>query len=275
MSVYGGNQGFGAGGSGMSGSMMGSPVPNEHETVGAYALGILDDAEATAFEAHLATCEWCAQQLDELAGMEPMLAALADLPGSGTPAIGESLSAKPSPRIVNKLVDEVAERRAQKRRRSFYMVAAAAALIIGGPFAAMAAGGGDSGGDTEQPRVLASTAKELFESMNDKVSGTDPSTGVSATVAMQTKDWGTSLGLELKGVKGELKCSLIAVTDNGERWTASTWSVGKWGYGLPDGKTPESKKPLYIGGAVAPAQNAIDHFEVVTSDGKKLVEVDA
>ncbi|WP_394817708.1 MULTISPECIES: anti-sigma factor family protein [Streptomyces] len=275
MSVYGGNQGFGTGGSGMSGSMMGSPVPNEHETVGAYALGILDDAEATAFEAHLATCEWCAQQLDELAGMEPMLAALADLPGSGTPAIGESLSAKPSPRIVNKLVDEVAERRAQKRRRSFYMVAAAAALIIGGPFAAMAAGGGDSGGDTEQPRVLASTAKELFESMNDKVSGTDPSTGVSATVAMQTKDWGTSLGLELKGVKGELKCSLIAVTDNGERWTASTWSVGKWGYGLPDGKTPESKKPLYIGGAVAPAQNTIDHFEVVTSDGKKLVEVDA
>ena len=275
MSVYGGNQGFGTGGSGMSGSMMGSPVPNEHETVGAYALGILDDAEATAFEAHLATCEWCAQQLDELAGMEPMLAALADLPGSGTPAIGESLSAKPSPRIVNKLVDEVAERRAQKRRRSFYMVAAAAALIIGGPFAAMAAGGGDSGGDKEQPRVLASTAKELFESMNDKVSGTDPSTGVSATVAMQTKDWGTSLGLELKGVKGELKCSLIAVTDNGERWTASTWSVGKWGYGLPDGKTPESKKPLYIGGAVAPAQNDIDHFEVVTSDGKKLVEIDA
>ncbi|WP_419248939.1 zf-HC2 domain-containing protein [Streptomyces canus] len=275
MSVYGGNQGFGTGGSGMSGSMMGSPVPNEHETVGAYALGILDDAEATAFEAHLATCEWCAQQLDELAGMEPMLAALADLPGSGTPAIGESLSAKPSPRIVNKLVDEVAERRARKRRRSFYMVAAAAALIVGGPFAAMAAGGGDSGGDTEQPRVLASTAKELFESMNDKVSAKDSSTGVSATVAMQTKDWGTSLGLELKGVKGELKCSLIAVTDNGERWTASTWSVGKWGYGLPDGKTPESKKPLYIGGAVAPAQNTIDHFEVVTSDGKKLVEVDA
>ena len=274
MSVYGGNQGFGTGGSGMSGSMMGSPVPNEHETVGAYALGILDDAEATAFEAHLATCEWCAQQLDELAGMEPMLAALADLPGSGTPAIGESLSAKPSPRIVNKLVDEVAERRAHKRRRSFYMVAAAAALIIGGPFAAMAASSGDSGGTKEQPRVLASTAKELFESMSDKVTATDSSTGVSATVAMQEKDWGTSLGLELKGVKGPLKCTLIAVGTNGERWTASTWSVGKWGYGLPDGKTAESKNPLYIGGAVAPAKNDIDHFEVMTTDGKKLVEVD-
>ncbi|NEB04815.1 zf-HC2 domain-containing protein [Streptomyces sp. SID13726] len=256
--------------------MMGSPVPNEHETVGAYALGILDDAEATAFEAHLATCEWCAQQLDELAGMEPMLAALADLPGAGTPAIGESLSAKPSPRIVNKLVDEVAERRAQKRRRSFYMVAAAAALIIGGPFVAMAASGGDdSGGGAKQGQVLAGTAKDLFESMPDKVSATDSSTGVSATVAMQEKDWGTSLGLELKGVKGPLKCSLIAVSSNGERWTASTWSVGKWGYGLADGKTPESKQPLYIGGAVAPTLNDIDHFEVVTSDGKKLVQVAA
>ena len=111
MSIYGGY------GTGSPGSMQGSQGSNEHETVGAYALGILDDAEATAFEAHLATCEWCAQQLDELAGMEPMLAALADLPGSGTPAIGESLSAKPSPRLVERLVDDVGERRAMKRRR--------------------------------------------------------------------------------------------------------------------------------------------------------------
>src|SRR3954454_15449348 len=131
MSVYGG---FGAGGPGMSGPMtprQGSPAPNEHETVGAYALGILDDAEATAFEAHLATCEWCAQQLDELAGMEPMLAALADLPAAqGTPAIGESLAARPSPQLAERLVDEVSQRRAVKRRRGLYLVAAAAALIV-------------------------------------------------------------------------------------------------------------------------------------------------
>src|SRR5690242_1674411 len=117
--LYGG---FGTGG---PGAVRGGPQGQGdiHETVGAYALGILDDAEATAFEAHLAGCEWCAQQLDELAGMEPMLAALADLPDSGsTPALGESLSAKPSPRLVEKLVDEVSERRAQKRRKGFYLV---------------------------------------------------------------------------------------------------------------------------------------------------------
>ncbi|KOV59124.1 anti-sigma factor family protein [Streptomyces sp. MMG1121] len=251
----------------------GSSVPSEHETVGAYALGILDDAEATAFEAHLAGCEWCAQQLDELAGMEPMLAALADLPGSGsTPSIGESLSARPGPRLAERLVDEVAERRAQKRRRSFYMIAAAAALIIAGPLAAIAANSGSSGGSGQ---VTASSAQTTFNAMPDKKSATDPSSAVSATVGMTQKDWGTQAVLELKNVKGPLKCSLVVVAKNGQRVTMSSWSVPDWGYGVPNAKTEESKKPLYIGGAAAFKPNEIDHFEVVTFEGKKLVQVDA
>lgn len=279
MSVYGGNQGFGMGGSGMSGSMspmQGQPGPSEHETVGAYALGILDDAEATAFEAHLATCEWCAQQLDELAGMEPMLAALADLPGSGSPAIGESLSAKPSPRIVHNLVDEVAEHRAQKRRRSFYMVAAAAALIVAGPFAAMAASGGnDSGGDGGNRVVSAANpAKDLFTGIENKVSGSDAKTGVTATVGLDGKPWGTQTGLELKGVKGPLKCSLIFVGKDGQRETAASWSVPKWGYGIPDAKTEQARNPLYVSGGVSMAPGEVDHVEVMDFDGNKLVEVD-
>lgn len=258
----------------MSGSMQGSPVPNEHETVGAYALGILDDAEATAFEMHLATCEWCAQQLDELAGMEPMLAALADLPGSGTPAIGESLSAKPSPRLVNKLVDEVAERRAQKRRRAFYMVAAAAALIIGGPLVAVGATGDDSGGNVSA-HTTSSPAKEAFDAIDDKLTATDPSTDVSATVAVEEKAWGTHAVLQLKNVKGPEKCSLIAVGKNGERETVTSWSVPTWGYGIANAKTEQAKQPLYVHGGAAFDLNDIDHFEVMTFGGKRLVEVDA
>lgn len=257
----------------MSGSMMGSPGPSEHETVGAYALGILDDAEATAFEAHLATCEWCAQQLDELAGMEPMLAALADLPGTGSPAIGESLSARPSPRLAEKLVDEVSERRAQKRRKGFYLVAAAAALIIGGPLGVMAVNGGGDSNTTAAPP--ATGAKAAFGTLTDKVSATDPSSQIKATVAMQEKDWGTWGVLQLSNVKGPLKCSLIAVGKNGERETMSSWSVPKWGYGIPNAKAEEAKEPLYAQGGAAFKPNEIDHFEVMTFQGKKLVEVDA
>ncbi|GAA3232465.1 anti-sigma U factor RsuA [Streptomyces thermocoprophilus] len=202
-----------------------------------------------------------------------MLAALADLPGSGgTPAIGESLSARPSPRLAEKLVDEVAERRARKRRRSFYLVAAAAALIIGGPLVAVATSGGDSGSTVTAD---AGTAKALFSEMPEKVTGTDPSSQVTATVGMTKKDWGTQAVLELKGVKGPLKCSLIAVGTNGERETLSSWSVPNWGYGIPDAEREEARKPLYIGGGAAFQPNEIDHFEVMTFDGKKLVEVDA
>ncbi|MEH0444314.1 MULTISPECIES: anti-sigma factor family protein [unclassified Streptomyces] len=277
MSIYGG---FGAGGPGMSGPMqgsVGSPSPSEHETVGAYALGILDDAEATAFEAHLAGCEWCAQQLDELAGMEPMLAALADLPGSGTPAIGDSLSARPSPRLAERLVDEISERRALKRRRSFFLVAAAAALIIGGPLTVLAATGGDGGSKGVQAGSTksANAAKDAFDTLAQRVSATDSATKVSATVAMGEKAWGTEIGVELKNVKGPEKCSLIAVGKNGERETVSSWSVPDWGYGLPDAKTEQAKNPLYVSGGAAFKTNEIDHFEVMTFDGKKLVQVDA
>ncbi|WP_344000139.1 zf-HC2 domain-containing protein [Streptomyces thermocarboxydovorans] len=278
MSVYGGNQGFGAGGAGMSGPVKGTPVPNEHETVGAYALGILDDAEASAFEMHLAGCEWCAQQLDELAGMEPMLAALGDLPGAGTPSIGESLSAKPSPRVVEKLIDEVAERRAKKRRRNFYMVAAAGALIVSGPFVAVAtSNGGDSGpgGGGTSTTLSANPAKEAFDLIPDKITATDPSTKVAATVALQKKDWGTAAVVEIKNVKGPEKCSLIAVGKNGERETVTSWSVPDWGYGLPDAKTDKAKQPLYVQGGASFDPNQIDHFEIMTFGGEKIVEIDA
>ncbi|MCM1970771.1 MULTISPECIES: anti-sigma factor [Streptomyces] len=249
----------------------GSSGASEHETVGAYALGILDDAEATAFEMHLAGCEWCAQQLDELAGMEPMLAALADLPGSGTPAIGESLSAKPSPRLVQNLVDEVAERRAMTRRRSFYLVAAAAALIIGGPVAAIATTD-DSGGTSSQAGST-SPAKAAFTTMSEKVTGRDSSTKVTATVAMEAKQWGTHAVLELKNVTGPQKCSLIAVGKNGERETITSWSVPKWGYGIPNAQTEQAKQPLYVHGGAAFTPEEIERFEVMTFDGQRLVEV--
>ena len=260
----------------MQGSQAQQGPGDIHETVGAYALGILDDAEATAFEGHLATCEWCAQQLDELAGMEPMLAALADLPAAqGTPAIGESLAARPSPQLAERLVDEVSERRAQKRRRGMYLVAAAAALIIGGPLTVMAVNGGDSSSTMPPQAHATSPAKAAFEVMTDKVSATDKSTGVSAVVAVEKKDWGTHAVLQLQNVKGPEKCSLIAVGKNGERETVTSWAVPNWGYGIANAKSDEAKLPLYVHGGAAFSPNQIDHFEVMTFGGKRLVEVEA
>ncbi|MFI2415001.1 zf-HC2 domain-containing protein [Streptomyces sp. NPDC018947] len=275
MSGHGGCRGFGAGDADGSDPVQGPPVPGGHEAVGAYALGILDDAEATAFEAHLAGCEWCARQLDELAGMEPVMAALADLPGAGTPAVAQSLSARPGPRLADRLVGEVAERRARTRRRNLYLVGTAAALIIGGPFAAVATTGGDDGGRTTEARRPGGPAASAFAAMPDRVTATDPATGVGATVALEGRAWGTDAVLELTNVEGPEKCSLIAVGRNGERQTLSTWSVPGRGYGLAGAAADDkAKEPLYVHGGTALAPDEIDHFEVMTFDGERLVEVD-
>ncbi|NEB75192.1 zf-HC2 domain-containing protein [Streptomyces sp. SID14478] len=257
----------------------GDPAGDVHETVGAYALGILDDAEASAFEAHLATCDACAAQLEEFAGMEPMLAALADLPAAPpAPAalVGESLAARPGPKLAESLVDEVARRRAGKRRRGLYLVAAAAALIIGGPLTVMAVtDDGGSGGTVAEPHPTSPAEDAFFHHMQEKVSATDATTKVSATVGMEKKAWGTHTVLELKNVKGPLTCSLVAVGKNGERETVTTWAVPKWGYGIKDSAHGSAKYPLYVHGGAAFDRNQIDRFEVETLGGKRLVEVNA
>ncbi|MET9519290.1 zf-HC2 domain-containing protein [Streptomyces sp. NPDC002994] len=245
---------------------------SEHDAVGAYVLGILDDADATAFEAHLAYCEYCAAQLDDFAGMEPMMAALAESPGP-PPRLTE-----PSPQLLSRLTDEVAAGRAQRRRRGFYLVAAAAVLVVGGPTIAVVAtsGNDDKGGNIAgEPHPTSPAEDAFFNHMEEKIVATDASTKVSATVGMEKKAWGTHTVLELKNVKGPLKCSLIAVSKDGQEETVTSWAVPKWGYGIADSTNEMAKNPLYVHGGAAMNRNEIDHFEVRTFDGKRLVEVEA
>ncbi|MFD5033776.1 anti-sigma factor family protein [Streptomyces sp. NPDC058405] len=259
-----------------------------HDAVGAYVLGILDDAEATAFEEHLAGCPLCAVRLEEFSGMEPMLAMLADNPApfagpgpSATPFAQlptPAVSVQPSPRLLDRLVDEVAVKRAQRKRRGMYLVAAAAALIIGGPAVAYVASSGDGGTANEataEPHPTSPAEDAFFNHMAEKVRATDATTKVSATIGMEPKGWGTHTVLELKNVKGPLKCSLVAVSKTGEEEVVTSWSVPAWGYGIADSPHKVSKSPLYVHGGTAMESNEIDHFEVRTFDGKRLVEVGA
>lgn len=248
-----------------------------HDAAGAYVLGILDDAEATAFEAHLAHCARCAAHLDEFAGLEPMLAMLAESP---PPAPGARplphVPAPPAPRVLDRLVDEVAVKRARRTRRNRFLVAAAAALIIGGPVAAVMATGDDRPSvEAADPHPTSPAEDAFFHHMKEKVEATDPATAVAATIGMEPKAWGTHTVLELTNVKGPQKCRLIAVSKTGEEEVVTSWSVPKWGYGIPDSTHPTARYPLYVHGGAAMARADIDHFEVRTFDGKRLVSVDA
>ncbi|MFE3721478.1 anti-sigma factor family protein [Streptomyces cyaneofuscatus] len=258
----------------------GEPEGSEHDAAAAYVLGILDDAQASAFEAHLAGCARCSAHLDEFAGMEPMLAMLAEAPAAApgarpVPHVPE----RPAPKVLGGLMDEVAHRRHRRTKRSRYLIAAAAALIIGGPVAAVAVTAGDEGGGRSvaiaDPHPTSPAEDAFFQHMTEKVTATDPTTRVGATVGMEEKAWGTHTVLELKNVKGPQKCTLVAVSKTGEEEVVTSWSVPQWGYGI-EGSTHESaKNPLYVHGGAAMAREDIDRFEVRTFDGERLVEIGA
>ncbi|MBL1095204.1 zf-HC2 domain-containing protein [Streptomyces coffeae] len=260
-----------------------------HDAVGAYVLGVLDEVEATAFEAHLAGCEQCGRELDELTGLEPLLADLAaDIPGvhstpgrtsltghtphafTATPTAIDTLTARPGPALLNRMVARVAAARSKRRRRGLYLVAAAVALIVGGPLGTIAVTS-DSGKET----TVAASPKAAFAKMPVKVHGTDPDTAVNASVALEDKMWGTDAVLQLKNVKGPLDCSLIAVGKDGHEQVMTTWSVPKWGYGMKDSPHKEARDPLWAHGGAGMKLADIDHFEVRTSDGKRLVSLNA
>ncbi|MFB8032605.1 anti-sigma factor family protein [Streptomyces sp. NPDC056004] len=256
-----------------------------HDAAGAYLLGVLDDAEASAFEAHLVDCDLCAARLDELAALGPVLARVSVSPGA--PA-ARYVPGQPGPHVLERLLDEVSAGRARRRRRSMWLVAAAVALIIGGPVAVVLASG-DDGPTTRAaepyptgPTSPTTPAGDSVDSgdasvdrMPEKVRATDPVTRVEATIGMARKPWGTSTVLELGNVEGPQKCRLIAVSKTGEEEVVSSWSVPEWGYGIEDSSYPGARYPLQVSGGAAMGRGDIDHFEVRTFDGRRLVEVDA
>ncbi|GAA2229553.1 anti-sigma U factor RsuA [Streptomyces amakusaensis] len=270
-----------------------------HDAVGAYVLGVLDDAEASAFEAHLTECETCSAGVEELSGLEPMLAALAGAPPPDctdrtdqvdrtdrTDRVGRTdvtpprfmplEPAPPGPRVLNGLLGEVAARRAAARRRGRLLVAVAAVLIIGGPaVAVVAVARGEGAPDRPAGRHPTPAEHAFFHDIERKSEATDSATRVNASVGIERKDWGTHAVLRLKNIKGPLKCLLVAVSKSGEEEVITSWAVPGGGYGLPDGPDETSRRPLYIHGGAAMDHAEIDRFEVRTFDGRKLVEVDA
>ncbi|WP_051950632.1 anti-sigma factor family protein [Actinacidiphila yeochonensis] len=227
-------------------------TPHEHHVdVGAYLLGALDDAEMTRFEEHLAGCEECGRLLDELAGVEPVLAELRD-DGIGwvEPPGGDAM--------LHRLLARVAADRRVRRRRRVVAVAAAALLVVGGPAIAVVATEAGTGGT---PAAVTTVGGE-------RQSATNPATGVSAIVGVTDRTWGSTVDLRLTGVRGPLDCHLVAIGPHAVRQTVASWRVPEEGYGT--GAHPE---PLTVSGTTGLHKDAIKRFEVRTSGGTLLVTV--
>ncbi|GGP64582.1 anti-sigma factor family protein [Saccharothrix coeruleofusca] len=238
-----------------------SSLPN-HVDVAAYVLGILDEDEVDAFENHLAQCRRCALDLRDFA-MLPDLLDEADANGMLRSNAGE----RPDGRSVRAMLDTVSEDRARKRRNRVLLAAAAAVLLV----AVTAVVSVNLASSSSNTVAAGSTAPRQSEVANNSPDGsgsvarTDPATGVTARISASPEPWGTSLQLEVRGVKGPGLCELVAKSREGDVLTVASWKAAGSGSG---------DDPVHVVGGVGFKWHEISEFSVrYNDDGKVLVRL--
>ncbi|GHF78801.1 zf-HC2 domain-containing protein [Streptomyces thermodiastaticus] len=208
-----------------------------HRDAGAYALGLLDAADAFRFEDHLGRCPRCTAAVT---GFRPTARQLL-LYRRATPQ-GVDPVTRPGPRLLERLAAEVARRRKAGRRRALYGLGAAVVLAVGGPAGTVAAG--------HHTRAVVVTA--------DGAGG-----GLRAEVRAAPARWGSEVRLRLRDTAGPYTCRLVAVGRDGSRQTVAGWRVPAHG-----------TRPLGATGATALQPAQIARFEVRTADGRRLLTLD-
>ncbi|MEU4804426.1 zf-HC2 domain-containing protein [Actinosynnema sp. NPDC023587] len=241
----------------------------DHVDVAAYVLGVLDEDEVDAFENHLAQCRRCALDLRDFAVL-PDLLDEADANGMLRANAGE----RPDGRSVRAMLDTVTEDRARRRRTALLLSAAAAVLLIVLTAVTTVAlspspGGTAKGGPGEAgppPTVagLTAVAKNAPDA-SGTVTGTDQSTGVRARLDATAEPWGTSVSLEVTGVRGPTRCELVATAATGESAVAASWSTGA---------STADEDPLRLHSSVGLRWHEITEFSIRdTGNGTTLIRL--
>ena len=221
-------------------------ISNDHVDVGAYALGLLEDQDRAVFEVHLATCASCAAELSTLSPVADLLTGLepVELPGDAEAAQAPA---------------DLLRRRAEaSRRRVRWQIAVGAAACVA------ALGGGVAIGivaTTHHTQGTVALTGQLH-------TATDPATGVTGTVGLVPKTWGTQVTLDLAHVHGPVECQLIAVSKAGEQKVVSGWFVPAPGDGVPG-----HPAHLLVQGGTAIQLGNLARFEVRVVQGQTLLTI--
>ncbi|MET8830662.1 zf-HC2 domain-containing protein [Streptomyces sp. NPDC004610] len=205
-----------------------------HRDVAAYALGVLNEADAFRFEDHLMECPLCTARVTEFGPVSRQLM----LYRRATPRTVHPL-AGPGPRLLDRLLAEVAVRRRAGRRRMLYAVAASVVFAVAGPALAVLAGGGEQ---------------------KVRVEATDPRSGVWAQVTAGNEMWGSEVELKVKDAAGPRPCRLVAVSRDGTEETVTNWTTPR-----------RDARPNTMRGGAALHPDEILRYEVRSADGETLV----
>ncbi|WP_329342207.1 zf-HC2 domain-containing protein [Streptomyces sp. NBC_00663] len=205
-----------------------------HRDVAAYALGVLDEADAFRFEDHLMECPRCAAHVTEFGPITRQLL----LYRRSTPQFVHPMT-KPGPRLLDRLLSEVGARHRAGRRRFLCAVAATVAFAVAGPGLVALASGGEG--------AL-------------RIDATDARSGVWAQVTAEDYTSGSQLELKVKDGAGPRTCRLVIIGTDGSEETVTTWTVPR-----------HDARELTMQGSSSLHPDQIARYEVRSSDGEHLV----
>ncbi len=223
-------------------------------SLGALVLGALDHDEERRIREHVADCPDCAAEvaaLERTAGLLAMTGPYGH-EAEATAPHGERPDG-PGPELLDGLLGQVRVQRRRDRRRRWALTvaAAAAAAVVAG--VGVVAFSDDEPSAADQVAAAAPTAQ---------VQGSEG--GVVLDVDLWRRAWGTAVHVDVSGVPGGSRCSLVAVGVDGTREVAATWTVPTNGYDPVAGS-------LAVDGAVGMQVEQVSSYEVVTSTGEILV----
>jgi hypothetical protein len=219
-----------------------------HTDVGAYSMGLLEEQDRRAFEDHLAGCASCSAELAELSPMAALLKGVEPAGAAGQQADGTN---------VTQLISRRATRQRQRQRWQAAVGAAAGIVLIGG--------GIGIGVAASQHAGPGAPAVAIPGQLHSAV---DPGTGVTGTVGLLAKAWGTQVTLDLSKVHGPVECQLVAVSRTGERRVVMSWLVPAPGDGVPG-----HPAHLVIQGGAAIPRGDLARLDVNVVNGRTLLSI--
>ena len=243
----------------------------QHFDVAAYALGVLDERDASHFEDHLIDCPACAIELESLL---PVVDILSDVDADALVATEQS---RRDGIMLKQMIGEVKHERRRANSRRLYSLAAAVVVFAMLSIGALFAGGQWFGTDQKQAPTTAQrpTGPEQLDPLppnggiggpdltGERMGSTDSRTAIRLDAALEPKDWGTQVQFVVSNIKGPLTCRLVAVRTNGGWVELSSWNVGEKGWG-----TAERQEPLLLSAVTALPRSEIAHLQVQSVDAK-------
>jgi hypothetical protein len=185
------------------------------ELLGVYIVGAIEPADRSVVDSHLGYCHDCREELAGLAGLPALLrrVPLADAEALASVGARANDTYEAEPELLNSLLRQVTAVRRTRRLRGVFALAAALAVAVGG---------GAVVSRTLAPQSSQGPIAEMDSAHASK-------NGLGATVWYGRNNWGTTMSVQVTGVRPGTECQFWVLTRTGKLALIGSWAARPWG----------------------------------------------